>query len=139
MVMPVDLHTTNVLLAIMATISGVEALAIIAMGIAAVSMYRRMLDLVNGLEARHVRPIAARLDAVLDDMILVLDDVKAVSATVRDETARVDSAIHRTMDRIDDSAGRVRQTVRSRTSAVFGVIRGVRNVIEAMLRSEVRT
>src|SRR5579872_631947 len=134
-----DLHTTNILLGIMAAVSGLEAIAIIALGIAGASMYRRVMDLVEGLEARHVKPAAARLNAVLDDVSLILDDVRVVTATVKDETARVDTAIHRTMDRIDDSATRVRRTVWSKTNAALAVVRGVRSVIEAMLRSEVRT
>jgi methyl-accepting chemotaxis protein len=137
--MPGDLHTTNILLGIMAAVSGLEAIAIIALGIAAAAMYRRVMDLVNGLEARHVMPAVARFNAVLDDLSLILDDVKVVTATVKDETERVDTAIHRTMDRIDDSANRVRRTVWSKTSVALGVVRGVRSVIEAMLRSEVRT
>src|ERR1700722_13501769 len=95
-----DLHTTNILLGIMAAVSGLEAIAIIALGIAAATMYRRVMDLVDGLEARHLAPAAARFNAVLDDMTLILDDVKVVTATVKDETERVDTAIHRTMDRI---------------------------------------
>jgi hypothetical protein len=134
-----DLHTTNILLGIMAAVSGLEAVAIVALGIAALTMYRRVMDVVDGLEARHVMPAVARLNGVLDDMSLILDDVKVVTATVKDETTRVDTAIHRTMDRIDDSANRVRRTVWSKTSTAIAIVRGVRSVIEAMLRSEVRT
>ena len=44
----------------------------------------------------------------------ILDDVKDVTAKVKEETERVDHAIHTTIDRIDDTAGRVRTNVRAK-------------------------
>jgi hypothetical protein len=69
----------------------------------------------------------------------ILDDVRGVTSTVKHETERVDHAIHSTIDRIDDTAVRVRTNVRAKTSAIVGAIRGVRSVVESMLRSEART
>ena len=59
------------------------------------------------------------------DMIRVnaiLDDVKDVTAKVKQETERVDNAIHTTIDRIDNTAERVRLNVREKTSRVVGFI-----------------
>jgi hypothetical protein len=50
----------------------------------------------------------------------------------------VDLAIHRTMERVDDTADRVRSTVRAKTSWVVGVIRGLRVAIEGVLHSDSR-
>jgi hypothetical protein len=126
-----DLGTTNLLLAIMAAVSVIEALAIIGLGVAGFVAYRRAMDLINGLESRQVAPLAARVNAVLEDL-------KAVSARVRDETERVDEAIHRTMHRVDDTAYRVRSNVRAKTSRVVGVMRGVRVALETMMHSRAR-
>jgi hypothetical protein len=123
-----ELGTTNILLAIMAAASLLEALAVIAMGIAGFTVYRRVVALVAGIETRQVAPAMARVNAILDD-------VKVVTATVKDETERVDHAIHNTMDRLDDAADRVRSNVRARTSRLVGIVRGVRVVIEGMLAS----
>jgi hypothetical protein len=65
----------------------------------------------------------------------ILDDVKAVSAKVKEETERVDQAIRTTMDRVDDTADRVRSNVRAKTSRVVGFMRGLRTAIEAMLHT----
>jgi phage-related protein len=65
----------------------------------------------------------------------ILDDVKGVSATVKAETERVDTAIQSTMERIDDTADRVKSNVRAKTSRLVGVVRGVRVAIEDVLRS----
>lgn len=127
-----ELATTNLLLGIMAGVSVLEALALIGLSIAGFRAYKRVMDVVNGVETRQVAPAVARLNAILDD-------VKSVSERVKLETERVDQAIHTTMDRIDDTAGRVRWNVRAKTSRLVGFIRGVRVAIEGMLHSEVRT
>lgn len=120
------LGTTNILLGIMAAVSVLEALLLIGMGIVGVIVYRRVMDLINGLETRQVAPAMVRVNAILDD-------VKGVTAKVREETERVDQAIRTTMDRVDDTADRVRSNVRVKTSRLVGFIRGARVAIESML------
>jgi len=128
-----ELGTTNLLLGIMAAVSVLEALLMIGMGIGGFIAYKKVMEVVNGLEVRQVAPAMARVNAILDD-------VKAVSTKVKEETERVDHAIHSTMDRIDDTADRVRSNVRAKTSRVVGFVRGLRVALEGMLRSsEART
>ena len=123
-----DLGTTNLLLGIMAVVGVIEVLVVIGIGVAGWMMYRRVMALVNGLEQRHIVPLLARVDAILDD-------VKGVTEKVRGETDRVDHAIRATMDRVDDTADRVRANVRAKTSHVIGFVRGMRAVIEGILHS----
>jgi hypothetical protein len=123
-----ELGTTNLLLGIMAAVSVLEALVIIGLGVAGFMAYRKVMELVAGLESRQVAPAMARVNAILDD-------VKAVSSKVKEETERVDQAIHSTMDRIDDTADRVRSNVRAKTSRLVGFVRGLRVAIEGMLNS----
>jgi len=123
-----ELGTTNLLLGIMAAVSVLEALVIMGLGVAGFVAYRRVMELVAGLESRQVAPAMARVNAILDD-------VKAVSTRVKEETERVDQAIHSTMDRIDDTADRVRSNVRAKTSRLVGFVRGLRVAIEGMLNS----
>jgi hypothetical protein len=127
-----ELGTTNVLLGIMAAVSVLEALVIIGIGVAGFIAYRRVMVLVEAIEARQIAPAMLRVNAILDD-------VKAVSARVKEETERVDQAIHTTMDRIDDTADRVRSNVRAKTSRIVGFVRGLRVALEGMLHSEART
>src|SRR5213593_4130340 len=121
-----ELGTTNLLLGIMAAVSVLEALAIIGMGVAGYVVYKRVTELVAGLEIRQVAPAMVRVNAILDD-------VKGVTAKVRQETERVDQAIHTTIDRIDDTADRVRANVRAKTSRVVGFIRGLRVALESVM------
>jgi hypothetical protein len=127
-----ELGTTNLLLGIMAAVSVLEALAIIGIAIAGYMVYSKVIALVEGLETRQVAPAMARVNAILDD-------VKDVSAKVKAETERVDTAIHDTIDRIDNTADRVRSNVRAKTSALVGFIRGLRVALEGVLHREART
>jgi len=123
-----ELGTTNLLLGIMAVVSVLEALVIIGMGVAAFIAYRRVIDLINGLEIRQITPLTVRVNAILDD-------VKVVTAKVKEEAERVDVAIHRTIDRVDDTADRVRSNVRAKTSKVVGLVRGLRVALETIMQS----
>jgi hypothetical protein len=123
-----NLGTTNLLLGIMAAVSILEALILVGMSVAGYAMYRRVIDLVGGLETRQIAPAMVRVNAILDD-------VKGVTAKVREETERMDHAIRTTMVRVDDTADRVRSNVRARTSRVVGFVRGVRTALAAMLQN----
>jgi hypothetical protein len=121
-----NLGTTNVILGIMAAVSVLEALLIVGVGVAGYLVYRRVTDLISGLEERQVAPAVARVNAILDD-------VKVVSAKVKDEAERVDYAIRSTIDRVDDTADRVRSNVRAKTSRIVGIVRGARVALENIL------
>jgi hypothetical protein len=123
-----ELGTTNLFLGIMAVVSVLEALIIIGMGVAGFMVYRRVMELVNGLETRQIAPAMTRVNAILDD-------VKGVTAKVKEETERVDQRIRSTIDRVDDTADRVRSNVRAKTSRIVGFIRGLRVAMESMLHT----
>jgi hypothetical protein len=127
--MEANLGTTNLLLGIMAAVSVLEALLLIGLGVGGFIVYRRVMDLVDVLEAKHVAPAMGRVNAILDD-------VKSVTERVKEETERVDHAIRTTMDRVDDTADRVRWNVRAKTSRVVGLIRGIRVALEELLTTQ---
>jgi hypothetical protein len=120
------LHTTNVLLGIMAAVSVLEALLVIGLAVGGYLMYARVTELINGIEERQVAPAMARVNAILED-------VQIVTARVKDEAERVDTAIRTTMDRVDDTADRVRSNVRAKTSRIIGFVRGAKVALEHIL------
>jgi hypothetical protein len=121
-----ELGTTNLILGIMAAVSALELVVITGMGIAGFLAFRRVMTVVAAIETRQVAPAMARVHAILDD-------VQGVTARVRDETERVEEAIHTTIHRIDETADRVRSSVRTKTSRVIGVIRGLRVALESVM------
>lgn len=126
-----DLHTTNVLLGIMAAVSVLEALLLIGMGIGGYVAYSRVTKLVTDLEARQIAPLRLRVDAILAD-------VKSVTARVSQQTERVDHAISGTMGRVDETAERVKGSVRDKVNQAVGVARGLQAIVASLMRSDQR-
>ena len=126
-----DLQTTNTALIVMAVVSVLEALLLIGIGVAGFIVYRRVMQLINDLEARHVAPLREKVDGILGD-------VKAVTSRVSSEAERVDHAIHGTIDRVDNTAEQLKSTVREKVSYAAGVVRGVRAAIVSMLQTNHR-
>lgn len=124
-----DLQSLSVPLWIMAVVSVLQALVLIGAGVAGYLAYSRVMTLVNDLEARQIAPLREKVDAILVD-------VKAVTARVSQQTERVDHAITGTIDRVDDTASRVRAGVHDKVSQAVGVVRGVRAVIMSLLQRE---
>ena len=77
------------------------------------------MQLMSDLEARQIAPLREKVDAILDD-------VKTVTARVSQQTERVDHAISGTMRRVDETAERVKGSVRDKVNQAVGVVRGVR-------------
>jgi hypothetical protein len=123
-----DLHTTNVLLGIMAAVSVLEALVLLGAAVGGFLAYRRAMQAVSDLEARQIAPLRARVDAILSD-------VKSVTARVSHQSERVDQAISGTIDRVDETAGRVRFRMREKVNQAAGVVQGVRAAIMSILQT----
>ena len=126
-----NLETTNVILLVMAIVSVLEALLLIGLGVGGFIIYRRVMQLVNDLEARQIAPLREKVDAILTD-------VKAVTARVSTQTERVNHAISGTIDRVDDTAERMKSTVREKVNRTVGLVRGVRAVLMSLLTHESR-
>jgi len=121
-----NLHTTNLFLGIMAVVSVLEALLLIGMGIGGFIVYRKVTQLVTDLEARQIAPLREKVDAILID-------VKTVTARVSQQTERVDHAISGTIHRVDETADRVKGSVRDKVNQAVGVLRGIRAVITSVI------
>lgn len=124
----VDLGTTNTFLGIMAVVSVLEALLLIGIGVGGFLAYKRAMQLVADLEARQIAPLRQKVDGILTD-------VRAVTASVSHQTERVNHAISGTMERVDETADRVKGSVRDKVNQAAGVARGVRAAILALFGS----
>jgi len=127
--MPADLSPLSVPLWIMAVVGVLQALLVIGMGVGGYLLYSRATTLIADLEARQIAPLREKVDAILTD-------VKGITARVGQQTERVDQAITGTIDRVDDTAYRVRMGVHDKVNQVAGMVRGVRAVIMSLLHKE---
>ena len=124
--------TTNTLIGIMAAVSVLEALLLIGCG------DRRLHDVPPGHGARQRLSKCGRSRRCARRSTAILIDVKAVTARVSQQTERVDHAIHGTIDRVDETAERVKDSVRDKVNQAAGIVRGIRAVIASLLSSDDR-
>lgn len=125
----VNLETTNWLLGVMAVASAVETLILVGLAVAGYRLYRQVSTSVADLESRHVAPLRRQVEGILTD-------VQTISARVSHQTERVDQAISGTIDRVDETADRVKDKLRDRVARATGVVRGIRAIVASLLTTE---
>ena len=74
--MPVDLTTTNLLLGVLATVSILEVLVVIALVVGGFIMFRRLTQSLERIRDQQVAPAAARVNEILDDVKAMTDVAK---------------------------------------------------------------
>jgi uncharacterized protein YoxC len=125
----VNLETTNWLLGVMAVASAIQSIILIAVLVIGYRLYSQASRTMAELEVQHVEPLRRRVDGILAD-------VERITSRVNNKTAQVDDAIMGTIERVDETAERVRDRVRERVSRATGIVRGVRAVIASLLTTE---
>jgi len=116
-----NLATTNIWLAILAIVSLLEFLMICAAGFFAYRAYRQMMTIVENVERTHVAPLRARVDAMLDEVQMVVDRVKHVQVAVTDALKHVTGA-----------GSVIAGNVKSKTWPITGIINGVRAAAQTL-------
>jgi uncharacterized protein YoxC len=110
-----SLTTTNVWLAILAVVSLLEFLMIMAAGVLAYRVYRQVMVAVQTVERLHIAPVRARVDGILDEVQVMTEKVRRLQESV-EETLRL----------VAGTGGQVAEAVRSRTWPILGLIHGIR-------------
>jgi methyl-accepting chemotaxis protein len=121
--------TTNLLLAIMAAVSVLQAIVLIAAVIFGYRLYRQAMRTVRELEERQIAPLAARVNALMTNVDAILVDMKDLTRRLTRRTERVDSAIDATMHRVDETAHRIGGSVVRGLGNVVAFVQGARDVL----------
>jgi hypothetical protein len=125
-----NLDTTNLLLGIMAAVSVLEAILLIGVGVMAYRLYGQTMRSIREIEQRQIAPLVARVNALMTRVDAILEDLREVTARVSTRTERMDSAIQHTIDRVDETAWRVRSSVSSQLQRMFGLFNVARAAID---------
>ena len=125
-----NLDTTNLLLAIMAAVSVLEAILLIGLGVMAYRLYGHAMRTIRELEQRQVAPLVARVNTLMTRVDAILSDLRDVTTRVSTRTERVDSAIQHTIDRVDETAWRVRSSVNSRLRRAVALFFAARAAVD---------
>ena len=134
-----NLDTTNLLLGIMAVVSVLEALLLIGVGVMAVKLYRQTMETVKEIEQRQVAPLAAKVHALMGTVDGILVDVKGITSRLNQQSERVNSAISTTIDRVDETADRVRMSLGQRVQRVANLVQGMRAVFGTLFNGHTRS
>lgn len=114
-----NLDTTNALLAVVAAVSVVQALVLLAAAILGYRLYRRVMQSVRDIEQRQIAPLVEQVQVLIGHVDSILADVKDVTGRVTRGTERVNA-----------TAGRVWASVASRVSLVAGIVHAVRSAVQ---------
>ena len=133
-----NLNTTNVLLGIMAAVSVIEGLVLIAVAVMGLKLYRQTMDTVREIEQRQVAPLTAKVHTLMGTVDGILVDVKGITSRLNEQSERVNSAISTTMDRVDETADRVKTSLAYRVNRVAGVVNGIRAVVGSLFNGQSR-
>ena len=125
-----NLDTTNLLLGIMAAVSVLEAIVLIGLGVMAYRLYGQAMRAVREIEQRQIAPLVTHVNTLMTRVDAILGDLRDVTARVSTRTERVDSAIQHTINRVDETAWRVRSTVNSRVQRAMSLFYAVRTVVD---------
>ena len=133
-----NLDTTNLLLGIMAAVSVLQAIVLIAVAVMGWKLYKQAMQTVRELEQRQVAPLVVKVNTLMGTVDEILVDVKRITSRVGEQTERVNSAISTTMDRVDETADRVKSSVAQRMQRVVGLVQGVRAVFSSFVNGHSR-
>src|SRR5262249_57710854 len=124
----------NVILGMMGGGSVLQGMVLIAVMVMAYRLYTQAMRTVREIEQRHIQPLMARVNALTLRLDAILLDVKDVTARVTDRTERVDAAIRHTLDRVDETADRVRTSLSVRVRRLMAIVQTVRSAFDGALR-----
>lgn len=133
-----NLNTTNLLLGIMAAVSVLEALLLIAVGVMAWKLYTQAMETVREIEQRQVAPLTAKVHTLMGTVDGILVDVKGITSRLNEQSERVNSAISTTIDRVDETADRVKTSLAYRVQRVAGLVQGMRAAVGSLFNGHTR-
>jgi len=127
--MPGSLDTTNVMLAVIATVSVIQGLVLIGVGIAAFKLYRTATATLREIDEKRVQPLAAKVDGILTQVHHLTDRVQR-------RADKVEAAIDGTVGRVEETTTRVRSSVNDTVHRVSDAVTGIRTAIVNVLTTD---
>lgn len=127
--MPGTLDTTNAMLAIIAAVSVLQGLVLIAVGIAGFKLYRTVTATLREIDEKRVQPLTAKVDGILSQ-------VHQLGERVQRRAEKVEAAIDDTVGKVDHTAARVKSSVNDTVRNVADAVTGIRAAIVNVLTTE---
>ena len=119
-----SLQTTNVWLAILAIVSLLEFLMILAAGVLAFKLYKEAMSTIQAIERVHIAPLRMRVDLLLDQVEIMTDTVKHAQESVSD-----------TLRHVTGAGTLVAGAVRAKAWPILGIIQGLKSAASAIRKN----
>ena len=119
-----SLQTTNIWLGILAIVSLLEFVMILAVGVLAFKLYREAMSTIQTIERAHIAPLRARVDLLLDQVEVMTDTVKHAQESVSD-----------TLRHVTGAGTLVAGAVRAKAWPIVGIIQGLKSAANAIRKN----
>lgn len=123
--MPESMGTTNTMLAIIAAVSVIQGLVFIGLGVAGWKIYRLATETIREIDEKRVKPIAAKVDGLLDRAHQVTDKVHQMTERVQHGAGKV-----------EEGAAHVKDSVAQTVHRVSGAVTGLRAALVNALTTD---
>lgn len=109
--MPGSLDTTNTMLAIIAGVALLQAIVIIGLGFAGWKIYRLATETIREIDERRVKPLAAKVDGLLDRAHQVTDRVHEMTDRVTHTATAAKTSVNDTVHKVSGAVGGIRAAI----------------------------
>lgn len=109
--MPGSLDTTNTMLAIIAGVALLQAIVIIGLGFAGWKIYRLATETIREIDERRVKPLAAKVDGLLDRAHQVTDRVHEMTDRVNHTATAAKTSVSDTVQKVSGAVGGIRAAI----------------------------
>lgn len=123
--MPGSLDTTNTMLAIIAAVMVLQGLVLLGLAFAGWKIYRAATETLRELDDTRVKPLAAKVDGILDQVHRLTD-------RVQQRAERIEAAFDNTVGRVSDTVSRVSDTTSGVTSTVGDSVHRVSDAVTSI-------
>jgi phage-related protein len=127
--MPGTLDTTNTWLFVIAMVSLLQGLVIIGLGFAGWKIYRLATTTMREIDEKRIKPIAAKVDSVVERVHQITD-------RVHQRAERVEAAIDETVGRVNHATTGVKSSVSDTVHKVSDAVTGLRAALVNALTTE---
>jgi outer membrane murein-binding lipoprotein Lpp len=127
--MPGSLDTTNTMLAIIAAVMVLQGLVMLGLGLAGWKIYRAATETLRELDERRIKPLATKVETILDR-------VHALTDRVHQRAEKVEAAIEDTVARVNHTTTGVKSTVADSVHRVSDAVTSIRSLIVNALTTE---
>jgi uncharacterized protein YoxC len=119
-------------------VSLLQGLVLIGLGVAGWKIYRLATGTIREIDERRVKPIAAKVEGLVDRAHHVTDRVHQITERVQKRAEKVDAAIDDAVGRVNHTATGVKSGVADTVHRVAGAVTGLRAALVDALTTDDR-